>query len=158
MSPPRRALRGRGQEQGRERSLRGKPGCSRALSWSIPYSLLLSGSLVLASGAILQAWSNPVWWRVSLPAAGNWNERSSEVSPNPNRSRILWLSGFWDSLLAAPCSCAPTQHNPEHREHIPFSQHCAAALRMEWSTHGLGHQRQHQTSYERLPKNPSNRN
>lgn len=126
--------------------LRGKPGHSCLV---LEHSLLPAAvwQLVLSSGAVLQAWSNLVWWRVSLPTAGNWNERSPKVPPNPDCSThkdsvILWILWF-----SACCSCAPTKHNLEN-----------TILRMEWSTRKVGQPRQHQTLYERLPKISSKRN
>ena len=37
--------------------------------------------------------SNLVWWEVSLPIAGGWNEVISKVPSNPNHSMILCFAG-----------------------------------------------------------------
>ena len=43
--------------------------------------------------------SNLVWWEVSLPIAGGWNDMILHVLSNPNHSMILQFAPYKASLI-----------------------------------------------------------
>ena len=55
----------------------------------LPRAAVDAPSLAVSKARLDGAWSNLVWWRVSLPVAGGWDWMGFKVPSNPNRAVIL---------------------------------------------------------------------
>jgi len=68
----------------------------------LPRELVDAPSLEVFKARLDGALSTVVWWKVSLPMAGGWNEIAYKVSSNPNHSDSVNRTASFSSSSAGP--------------------------------------------------------